>query len=366
MDNLFSTKIVTMEDIKNYKKIVLWGAGFASGYPIEYFGTSNIYALFDNDSTKWGKNINGLVVESPDEARKKIDTDTAVIVSTAGYVYEIATSIIDAGIATKDQLFCSSGAIYEKWRFIPETITNARKEIEWVYESLADEESKEYYVNFLKSCLDRSPFHLLDNSRCKRGYTYSADDGEIRVDKGNVIVDCGAFNGDTARLFLGMTNNDCYIYCFEPVDENSLQIEKWINENGIKNVTNIRAGVGNSSHVDKVYSTGGITIKGSIGENLFGEASKVVNQIRVETLDNVLKGKHVDYIKMDIEGAEMSALKGGIETILNNRPKMLISAYHKVTDMWEIPKYVLGLNENYKVYLGHQPHVPYEPEFHFK
>ena len=56
-------------------------------------------------------------------------------------------------------------------------------------------------------------------------------------------------------------------------------------------------------------------------------------EIKVDTLDNILEGLKIDrvnFIKMDIEGAEIEALKGMKETLGNNDVKLAIASYHKV------------------------------------
>ncbi len=178
-------------------------------------------------------------------------------------------------------------------------------------------------------------------------------------------MDCGAYNGDTARLFLELTGNDCEIYCFEPVSENYHEMDAWIRQEGITNVHAVHVGVGKGKYTDKVYSTEEKTTKGAVGVNRFHSESPVVTEIQVDSLDNMMGEQHVDYIKMDIEGAEMDALRGGERLIRRDCPQMLVSAYHKITDMWEVPEFVLGISPNYQMFLGHQPHAPYEPEFLF-
>ena len=54
---------------------------------------------------------------------------------------------------------------------------------------------------------------------------------------------------------------------------------------------------------------------------------------------------------MDIEGEELNALKGAKEHIINDRPAMAISLYHKLQDIYEIPSYIHGLDSSYRFLL---------------
>lgn len=74
--------------------------------------------------------------------------------------------------------------------------------------------------------------------------------------------------------------------------------------------------------------------------------------IDVVALDNVVDEK-VTFIKMDVEGAELEALKGAAETIKKYRPKLAISVYHKPEDIIEIPMYIKSLVPEYKLYMRH-------------
>ena len=77
------------------------------------------------------------------------------------------------------------------------------------------------------------------------------------------------------------------------------------------------------------------------------------NVAKVCKLDDVIQEQQVTFIKMDIEGFELSALKGAINIINENQPKLVISAYHRLEDLWKVPLYIKGINERYKVYLRH-------------
>ena len=62
---------------------------------------------------------------------------------------------------------------------------------------------------------------------------------------------------------------------------------------------------------------------------------------------------HVDYIKLDIEGAELDCLKGAAKSIIRWKPKMAISAYHKPEDIWTLALYVKSLRSDYEFAFRH-------------
>ena len=60
-----------------------------------------------------------------------------------------------------------------------------------------------------------------------------------------------------------------------------------------------------------------------------------------------------DFIKMDIEGAERVALAGATQTLRRFRPRLAISVYHRVDDIWAVPIWLGGLGLGYRFYLDH-------------
>jgi hypothetical protein len=54
---------------------------------------------------------------------------------------------------------------------------------------------------------------------------------------------------------------------------------------------------------------------------------------------------------MDVEGSEMEALSGAIETIKKHKPKLAVAVYHRREDIIEIPKFIQSIREDYKFYL---------------
>ncbi len=73
---------------------------------------------------------------------------------------------------------------------------------------------------------------------------------------------------------------------------------------------------------------------------------------QVETIDHYFQDIHVDMIKMDIEGAEMKALFGGINIIRRDKPLLAISIYHYVEDYYRIMQFLLkNAGGRYKYYI---------------
>lgn len=79
--------------------------------------------------------------------------------------------------------------------------------------------------------------------------------------------------------------------------------------------------------------------------------------VECDTLDNLAEDKNVTFIKMDIEGSELNALKGAENIIKKNKPKLAISIYHKNEDIIELPIYIKSLVPEYKFYLRHYTNV---------
>jgi hypothetical protein len=89
-------------------------------------------------------------------------------------------------------------------------------------------------------------------------------------------------------------------------------------------------------------------------------------EIPCVSIDSVATGRKFDYIKFDVEGKELDAIRGGKNTIKRDRPKMLVSAYHKSDDYFSIPLLIKSINPDYKVYMRHYPYVPaWDTNFYF-
>ena len=85
------------------------------------------------------------------------------------------------------------------------------------------------------------------------------------------------------------------------------------------------------------------------------EGSHETVQVPLTTVDNIVRELHlsrVDFIKMDIEGAEVRALHGAKETLQRFRPRLSIATEHNDDDAVTIPAAVRAARTDYRITCG--------------
>lgn len=206
---------------------------------------------------------------------------------------------------------------------------------------LADDTSRQVYSDAIRYRQTHNP---------KTAPAYSEKDqyfvkGIVTLSPEEVFIDCGAFNGDTMKAFR-KASGGVYkkIVCFEPVEDSCKKLEK---RGAGKRVVAIQAGVYKETTTLYFAADNG---KGSAIAKK-DSAQNVATPVRA--IDDTPECADATFIKMDVEGAEMDALRGAKETILKNKPKLAICIYHKDRDFIEIPDYILSLVPDYKLYVRH-------------
>lgn len=152
---------------------------------------------------------------------------------------------------------------------------------------------------------------------------------------GDVVIDCGANYGTFARQALD--HGAAVVIAVEPVPENVESIARnFPREIAEGRVVIVRKGAWSSETVLKMYvhpdSSAGDSFVTTFG---YKEDEMRVEELAVTTIDAItadLRVSRIDYIKMDIEGAEREALRGAVDTITRFAPRLAVSAYHLPDD----------------------------------
>lgn len=168
-----------------------------------------------------------------------------------------------------------------------------------------------------------------------------------------IFVDGGCYGGETALDFAKWCPDYDKIYAFEPDQENYIKSKNFIVANGIRDIDLFNSGLWSGSDSLKMTHAGDFGTGSFIGDQ--GDQS-----INVISLDQVLNGDPVTFIKLDIEGSELEALKGAKNSICRYKPKLAICIYHKPEDIIEIPLYIKSLVGEYKFKVRHYTSYLYD------
>jgi FkbM family methyltransferase len=190
------------------------------------------------------------------------------------------------------------------------------------------------------------PFNLAEQER----QIYAL--GEIRVKPGDVVLDCGANVGVFTReaLIAGAK----LVVAIEPAPENIECLRRnYAPEIKAGTVIVYPKGIWDKDdwltlHVDPHNSAADSFV-------IEREGHRDEEKVPLTTIDKMvveLKLDRVDFIKMDIEGAEVRALNGGRATIAKFHPKMAVSAYHQEDHPIEIPKSARAAWDGYRIECG--------------
>ncbi len=184
-------------------------------------------------------------------------------------------------------------------------------------------------------------------------YKYKSKDKEISVRKGDVVIDCGGFWGDTALYFSSKAGSTGKVYTFEFIPGNLNFLKKNFADNPTysANIQLVPHPVWETSDVNVYYLDRGAA--SSVTMTPPKEEAQIIKSKSIDALVAEQGMDRVDYIKMDIEGAEPFALRGAEQTLRKYKPNLAIAIYHSLSDFVKIPEYLSSLGLGYKFYLGH-------------
>ena len=337
IDKLNQDLLKTQHAIEN-ENLILFGSGNLGRKIAAYFKEKGfkIVCFADNNENKNNTVIDDIVVHTPAIAYDKFAKFNPIWVVTIwspGHsfkkTFEHLKEIGVQNIISANNIFqIFSKDLLPYYHFeLPDFYNNAKSRIKEAFSWLKDEESKEQYCKHLKARIGYS-FNELPEATTNNQYF---PEDIIQLSEPEIFLDGGAFTGDTLNDYLKYAKVPFKKYiCLEPDPQNLIALNNNIVSKNLSNIQVIEIAVGNENAALKFDATGG----GGAGLSDTGTIN--VNCARIDDFFN----EEFTFMKFDIEGAELSALKGAYNTIQKFKPKLAVCIYHLPNDLWEIILYI--------------------------
>jgi FkbM family methyltransferase len=221
---------------------------------------------------------------------------------------------------------------------LPERTLARRKELTRSFGLLADERSRAELVAQLRWRLHLDAARLPEPA----GVEAYWDRTILTAANDELFVDCGAFDGDTIGAFL-QAHGDRFqgIVAYEPdaVTLRKLRAAVAALPQAVRARIDVR-------HAAVAAEQGVVRFEaGGAMHSAISERGAV--EVRAVTLDGELAGRRPTFVKMDIEGAELGALRGAAGVIRDARPVLAICVDHRPEDLWAIPALIADLAPDY-------------------
>lgn len=331
------------------KPIVLYGMGNGADSIISRLDAQSIphRGVFVSDGFVRDKLFHGHKLISYDDAKAQFG-DMIVLVSFGSSLPDVLENMMR--IAAEQELYAPYVPVIGDGDFNRKYVTEHYHDFIWVHDRLSDPLSRRTYENILKYRYSGDISYL---SACE------TDDDEIfsllHLQDNSTFMDLGAYRGDTVAEFVRYCPNYNRIYALEPDRKTFDKLCQ--NTASLHDMHVINAAAYSHSH--------GVEFAMRSGRNSL--VSKSGCTVPSRSIDEILlPDEHISLIKMDIEGAEIPAIEGAERTIKIHKPKMRISCYHRIDDLFAIPKKVLSIQPDYKLYMRHRAYVPdWDTEFIF-
>ena len=217
-------------------------------------------------------------------------------------------------------------------------------------ELFADDESREIFTRVVQTHMRRKPVPLPERPRNEQYFPK-----DIRLARGySRFVCCGADTGTTVRQLNGLLGKVEAIACIEPDPWLFAELADYLLQDKdqlAQSVVAFPCAVYGKDSIMR-FTSANHEHKREIPTG-FGSRVKEDGETFIQTisLDHTLPGFKPTHICMDVEGAELEALKGAEAILRENRPDLAICVYHAPHHVWEIPLYIHGLGLGYRFYL---------------
>lgn len=311
------------------KRIVLYGMGNGADKILAVCRQKGIpvCGVFASDGFRQGKQYQGMTVESRREIFARYGADrTVVLLSFASSRPEVLETV--RGVMAETELYAPDVPVAGETLFDADFARAHLPELTAARALLSDGESQRIFDLTVAYKLTGKPEYLFravsDPARVMREL--------IQPQALERVLDLGAYTGDTMRELLDAGATPTEVFAVEPDARTYRKLSAYAEAERRTRVHAVHAAAWN--HVQELE----FTVAGNRGSALgMGARTTLVPGM---PMDALLGERRVDYVKLDVEGAEQPALEGLSQHILRDLPTLLVSLYHRSEDLFALPLFL--------------------------
>ena len=301
-----------------------------------------VAGIFASDGFVRGHAFHGMRVRSFSEICDTYEKDACIVLLAFGSSRPEVLELFDK-VAARYPLFVPDLPVCGDTLFDATFYATHKEKFDRARALFADEASRTLF-DLVLACKYEGKYEVLKQAVSERRAWDILDAHAI-----SRMVDLGAYNGDSAREAMTKKRMD-FILCAEPDKRNFKKLSAWA-----ESVTDCAV----ECHAVAVCDTCGEALFDASGNRNAGLCTgRAASAVATSTLDALLAGRAVDYVKYDVEGAEEAALHGSANTIKAYHPALRVALYHRPEDMFALPLLVTELYDGYDFYLVREPGCP--------
>lgn len=334
------------------KPIVMYGMGNGADKIITVLDSvgASVSDFFASDGFVRGQSFHGKKVLSFSEIKEKY-TDFIILVSFGSEREDVVNTISE--LSHRYELFLPDVPVAGDGVFDLKFFNHNRADIEKAYDLLADNASRDTFCDIIRYKLTGKIEYLLE---------HTADDREVYTSLFDMqswhrTVDLGAYNGDSVAFLAELAPSVSEIIALEPDRKNYVKLLR--NAEALSTEVEAYNICAWSEKTTLYFDRGGNrnSSVSSIGHTA-SVGDTVNTAVDADTVDNILNGRRVDFIKYDVEGSELEALRGSEITLKNSNPDILMSGYHRNEDLFALTLKLHELLPSHKLYIRRKRCLP--------
>ncbi len=329
------------------RPIVLYGTGNGADKIIDQLSVigRTPAGVFASTGFVRTRTFRDMPVESYEEIIARLGEDIVILISFGSALPDVVEKMF--ALADRHDTVLPDVPLIGGEVFTWDYMEKHSGELSRVYGLLCDDTSRTLFLDMLRYRLTGRLSFLTKTEDSSTSLFSLAD-----IKKIHTAMDGGAFKGDSAAVILSVCPRIERIFAVEADARTVKKLSEYAaGTNGI--VQPVHAALWDTPDT-LTYSASASRGAGTAGTNKRAR----IETVPADTVNRIAGNTRIDFLKLDVEGAEARALAGADTVIRRDAPLLAVSLYHRTEDLFALPILIAERYTGYRFYLRRVPCVP--------